>query len=83
LTGKGGASHPVYGLSEATISAPGIPSSSTERIRFFASSMRIHGEKYRNITIFRNGTTRPEQEAVEVSSNLVDWFSGPKHTAQL
>ncbi len=44
------------------------------------STMRVNGLKYRCITIRKNAAGGPKPDAVEVSPDLLDWFSGPRHT---
>ena len=45
------------------------------------STLRLQGRTYPCITVRRTTTGEPDPRAVEVSPNLVDWFSGPQHTS--
>lgn len=41
------------------------------------------GLKYKVLTVKKTADWAPAKRKVQVSSNLVDWFSGPKHTTVL
>lgn len=45
-----------------------------------ASIVSDAGGKYRSLTIFRGPRSDVTADEIEVSPNLVDWFSGPSHT---
>jgi hypothetical protein len=69
-----------------SLSAPVAPNSLAAAMNHPASESAISkvvldGQKYLQLTIRRNpGTPKP---VVEVSPNLVDWYSGDKHTTTL
>lgn len=78
LTGKG-----VAAKSSASPVDSNTSAKSADKVVSFASTIRISDGKYACITIPRIADGEPGQESVEVSSNLVDWFSGPSHTKVL
>ena len=80
LTGQGVSTRFDAGLAESTMPAPHISGKSDDKTASFTSSVRILGQKFRCVTIPKNGIDDPVQDSVEVSPNLVDWFSGPRHT---
>ncbi len=84
LTGNGTATKASAATAKSALSLlPGIASRANERNRSFDTTVRIDGLKYRCLTILRNGQAGPASDSVEVSSNLVDWLSGPAHTTVL
>ena len=80
LIGKGSATKKTASSAPSLLDAYRLAKESDTRFRAEASTMRIQGLKYRAITITRNENGEPGQESVEVSPNLMDWFSGAKHT---
>jgi hypothetical protein len=78
LTGKG-----VAAKSSASPAGSNTSVKSANKVVSLASTIRVHDRKYACITIPRDANGEPGQESVEVSSNLVDWFSGPNHTKVL
>jgi hypothetical protein len=78
LTGKG-----VAAKSSASPADSNTSVKSANKIVSLASTIRVRDRKYACITIPRDANGEPGQESVEVSSNLVDWFSGPNHTKVL
>lgn len=72
VTGKG-----VAKTSAAPLSALAAPVSHQETI---ASVVRVGTSNYQSLTLIRNRGPIATADDVEVSSNLVDWFSGPAHT---
>ena len=57
---------------------PNDPSDAS--VRSTTATIRINGQKFRCITIHKTSAADPVPASVEVSSNLVDWFSGKNHT---
>ena len=78
LTGKGTA--PASARESLATVIPGL--SATEGLNQDASisRMKIGGKSYRTITLRKLPGEEIDESAVEVSSNLIDWFSGPRHT---
>jgi YD repeat-containing protein len=60
--------------------AHGPPHPSDASVRSTTTTIRIDGQKFRCITIYKTGDADPVPASVEVSSNLVDWFAGKNHT---
>ncbi len=79
LTGKsvaGVSSSPGRMGSASRISAALIPSPKVSIIR----RESINGLSYLTLTVIRTPEATLENPVVEVSSNLVDWYSGSRHT---
>lgn len=71
LTGRSASSNSSRGTSPR--------SARVDRVDLVKGSVSIGGERYRSLTL-ENRDGSHEAADVEVSSNLVDWFSGPRHT---
>ena len=80
LMGKGLTTEKTASAAPSFLDAFRLGEETDRRFRAEASTMRIQGLKYRAITITRNENGEPGQESVEVSPNLMDWYSGAKHT---
>lgn len=57
----------------------GQPASDTSR-RIFTSYRLDSGTKFQTLTVIKSGKNGNKRTQVEVSPDLVNWFSGPDHT---
>lgn len=78
LTGKGvaraSASPALAGLAYP-LSAAFHPA-----VKVFTARETVRGRNYLTLTVIKSPDPEFENPVVEVSSNLVDWYSGPRHT---
>lgn len=78
LTGKGTA--PASARETLAAVIPGLATVDGLNQDTSISRMKSGGKTYRTITLRKLPGEEIDESAVEVSSNLIDWFSGPRHT---
>lgn len=66
--------------SATTRKSPAMPAGAPDPRPAIAGSIVIDGRKHLTLTLPKSGSGAPFRPVIEVSSNLVDWFSGPRHT---
>lgn len=83
------------GISKASVPRPQLavygsrvngvfsPISKRFHIREWISSLQVDGASYRIITVEKSKESETLSPLVEVSSDLINWYSGSKHTAIL